>query len=309
MRKYTSWSGWLLIALAGASTAGASIWEDLYFGLGVLATPSGTPVTAATGGGQQNGERFGRLRIVPNQPGNGYDLEFDRTFGLDSRGRPEVLDLGSFELQLSGATQATLGITTTPIPTLSAQVLAGNLNYSVRGKSGAQDATLSGTLNASQNFEVNQLGFYTLSLQVENANSQLTLDGIAVDDARDSDFNVGPITVEGNIFFDLATALLTSVGVDTTGLESIFPKSPIDRIDDEIRSALERQANVLGITLTNDADSLTMTAADATAAQQVDTLPTSLAVDTLPLPSVVPEPASVGLLLLGLAGAWVRRRT
>lgn len=93
-----------LIVLAAASVpqAQSGLYEDIYRGLQLAATPSGYPLTGTADGTRVNGQRAGRLRILPDQVGQGYTLEFDRSFGQDSRGRPEILDLGAYELELAG---------------------------------------------------------------------------------------------------------------------------------------------------------------------------------------------------------------
>ncbi len=130
-----------------------------------------------------------------------------------------------------------------------------NLNYAIREKSGAQDATIVGTLNGVQQMEVNQFGFYTLTLDLSNSNSALTLDGVVVGGSQDAAWDIGPISVKGNVYYDAALAVLNTIGVDTSRLDDVFPKSPIDRISEEIRNSLAGQARVLGEQIT--ADSIT----------------------------------------------------
>jgi len=245
---YLARSTLLLTACLGtASIARAEFYGDLFRGLQVLAIPSGGPVFRGPGGAAFNGQRSGRVRIVRLGPAQGYRLEFNRTFGPDSFGRPEVFDLGNFEVQLSGGTAFDATITRRGIPTFNFNANVNNLNYSIRGKTGAQDFTLNGTLRLVENIEINPLGFYTLNLNVSNLDSQLTLQGLAAEGDRDTDFDIGPIRVRGNIFFDVAVATLASFGVDTTDIEGIFPHSPIDRITEEIRKSLETRAMARGL--------------------------------------------------------------
>jgi hypothetical protein len=228
-----------------AAPSSASFYQDLYRGLEVLATPSGSPVSISTGGGLQNGNRFGRVRIVPNELGDGHRLEFNRVFGQDSLGRREVFDAGAMELELIGAMSATASYTRRHLPTATLQTTVSDLTYSLRGKSGAQNFELRGEIDATQLIEVNRLGFYTFQLSVNNQESALELDGVALDGNIPTTFEVGPINVQGNIFVDLIAGALASLGADTSALENVFPKSGIGTINDAIRRSLESQ--VLGV--------------------------------------------------------------
>lgn len=289
------------VALGSAALAPGGIFSDLYQGLDFLATPSGFPLSGSANGGLQNGARFGRVRIVPNEFGQGYRLEFDRAFGNDALGRPEIFDFGNTEVQLSGSIDLTAAITTRGIPTFDLTSGAANLAYSVRGKSGAQDAELRGTLNAASSFEVNPLGFYTYSLAVTNANSDLLLDGVLAEGQEDSDFDIGPINVRGNIYIDGLSALLRSFGVDTSQIEGAFADSPIDRIGQDISAALSaRLAEVTpgGLTTLDQPTLASSTNVELVAAD----------VGPQPLSSPVPEPAAIALLLGGALLVGARRR-
>lgn len=226
-------------------SAGAGLFEDLYHGLDLLATPLGSPTFASQIGGAQNGQRFGRLRIVPNNAGQGYRLEFDRSFGNDAGGRPEVLDLGAAELELAGSISATAGYTSRWIHIGNLQTSANNLAYTLRGKTGAQDVSLSGTLNMIQNLEVNELGFYTLNLNVANTVSAVSADGVVVNGDEPTNFNLGPISIKGNIFVDGLGAVLAGLGVDTQFISDVFPESPVDRLNAAIRNEAAKQDSEL----------------------------------------------------------------
>lgn len=304
------------IAILGTSMAQGGLWQDVYRGLDFAATPLGGPLQSAGDGTRINGARSGRLRIVPSGIGPGYQLEFDRTFGNDSRGRPEVLRFGGLgELQLSGQSQFTLGYNGKEFRTARASFGLGNLAYELRSKVGAQDAELTGTLNAFSELELNPLGFYSVQVNVSNTDSQFKLDGVVVRDSQDSNFDIGPISIEGNIFVDGAVALLSALGVDTSPLENIFPKSPIDQINNTIAGGIQETRAVAGASANADLATLllnTVLGADQNAA---DTLLHGLAEGTLggssqgarTPPLSVPEP---GMLLLAVLGGTVfgRRR-
>lgn len=304
----------LLTAVVAASPSLADgLWNDLYRGLDFLATPSGSPILSTADGTRINGQRSGRLRFVPDVPGNGYTLEFDRSFGNDSRGRPEILNLGALELQLSGAMQTTAGFTSRGFLIGNLNSNINNLNYTLRSKTGAQDAVLTGVLNGASIVEINQFGFYTINMTLTNANSQLTLDGVVANVGDSTDFDLGPIAIEGNLFFDGFVALLSSFGVDTSELQRLTPDSPIDRIAEAIESQVQQNALVAGVAFDNDAFTLGTTS---------DGLPSALALPTAggfdsagePLEAaasgesaVVPEPSALVLIATGL-GVWIGRR-
>lgn len=306
---------WTLVA---TPLAQADFYDEIYRGLQVLATPSGGPLISTGDGGQVNGARSGRLRILPDAVGRGYSLEFDRSFGVDTRGRPEVLDLGAFEMQLSGQTQATIGYTNRGFLIGNANTVVQNLQYAIRGKTGAQDAELTGVLNGTTSMEINQFGFYTMDVNLNNTNSQLVLDGVLVRDEQDADFDIGPIAIEGNIFFDGLVALLASFGVDTNPLEALSPKSPIDRITDLLTEELKNQAAASGVRLGTSAASLSSDPATQVAGLQLigpernpnEVRPSERrAADAQSdaAAQLVPEPASLALLLIGAAGLLRRR--
>lgn len=235
----------LVFAFAGVWTADASAWNTVWRGLDILATPTGSPLITTGDGTRVNGARSGRLRIVPDGVvGKGYRIEYDRSYGADSRGRPETFRFGGLgEMTLSGATQMTAGFTS-PAKKLyfgHADINATNLSYNLQTRIGAQDAKLQGTLNATGTLNANVFGFYDLTLNVANTNSQLTIDGVAANDQKDTNFNIGPISVKGNLFLDGALGLLGSTGIRATDLETLFPNSAIQQINDAL--AADLQAN------------------------------------------------------------------
>jgi hypothetical protein len=290
------------LVVSDVPRARAGLFEELYRGLDLLATPLGFPVQAVPGGGLRNGNRFGRLRIVPNEAGQGYRMEFDRTFGIDQNGRPEILDVGVGELELAGTVQGTMDYTNRGLLIASGSLISNGLNYSLRFESGLQDAELTGTLAINDNFEINQFGFYEVRVEVQNNNSTLTLDGVLAETSDDTAFDIGPIDVQGNIFYDMLLAALTTFGVDTTELEAVFPRSGIDRIDDEIANALRGSVDAL----TGGAETAKrITGHNALGDESLSPLEAPNA-GTTPLP----EPASLALAAapLALLALLARRR-
>ena len=131
-----------------------------------------------------------------------------------------------------------------------------------------------------------------------------------VDGPADADFDVGPISLRGNIFVDAAAAALNAFGVDTSGLEGLFPTSPIDRINDEIDAYLDQGRLVLGETLAADLEDGTLSLESAATAQEfldglIDVVDEAATYESPPLG--VPESST--LLLIGaLALIRLRRR-
>ncbi len=286
------------------------LWSDFYRGLEFFATPSGGPLLSAGDGSRVNGQRLGRLRIVPNQPGRGWDLELDRSFGPDSRGRPETLDLGPLELTLDGDTQTTAGFTRRGFLTGNINSVVSGLNYSLAGKTGAQDVLLTGTFDAQTNVEINQFGFYNITLAMANTDSTMTVDGIVADGTDNTDFNIGPINVQGNIFVDAFVGLLGTLGADTSGLEALSPSSPIDRINDAIQEQLRATELVAGTAFgARPQDGLLLGQANYGPAAP-SFRPTLNAADAITANGggVVPEPSTVVLLALGAGLMAIRRR-
>jgi len=309
------------LILFGVAVAEAGLWQNIYRGLDLVATPTGSPVVTTGDGTRVNGARSGRLRIVPNGVfGKGYRLEFDRTFGADSRGRPEVFRLGVFgDVTLQGGTQVTAGYNqffNKRYKTGFADVTINGLRYDVRTKVGLQDAELSGTLNLAGALDINMLGFYELTFNASNTNSTFKLDGVVVRDEQATNFDVGPISVRGNIFVDGLLAGVASTGLVPDNLTAIFPKSPIDRITDAIAEQVQRETAVLGDSVTADVPTLvlrTVLQQDGDAAQQLasalaanaDLQAASRSSDASR--SVVPEPGTLLLMACGAALLGYRR--
>jgi len=311
----------VLIVAFSALPADAGLFQGIYRGLEYAATPLGSPLQSTGDGTRVNGSRSGRLRIVPSGLGEGYQLEFDRTFGNDSQGRPETLRLGGLaELTLSGGIQATAGYSgrsDSKFKNGQLSLTASNLSYAFRSTLGVQDVVYSGTLNVSNAVEINSLGFYNASITVSNANSQLVIDGVAVKQTQPTNFDVGPINIKGNIYADGGLAMLTSLGFDTTELEALFPQSPIDRIDDAIRQQILASAGATAVAgesvVASDTAPLLVQSIlqqDEQAAKQLLEELVANAGDPSgePVNTFVPEPGTLLLATAGALGLWSRRR-
>lgn len=317
---------WLFALVLGglqSSLASAGLWETVFRGIDLAATPIGN-VSLSGDGFQTNGQRNGRARIVPNDLGDGYRLEFDRNFGLDSAGRPEVFDAGPVEMELAGRVQATGQYTTRGFLIGSGDLSIQNLNYAFRGKTGAQDVEYTGTMNLVGNVEINQFGFYTYNLTASNSNSQLKVDGIVAQDEKTTDFDIGPIAVKGNIFIDGLTSLLASTGIEVPDLGPLNNLSPAEQIGAAIQDQIAKVGVVAGDQATNDLDAaIAQLNGEVISAALTGNTPDGEAVNGLLAIAAqsadfssgdggttdvgrVPEPAT--LVLLTLVGATVMRR-
>jgi hypothetical protein len=313
----------LLMLLVGFVCAGAEagVYQQIFRGLQIAATPTGFPLFTTGNGTRVNGARTGRVRIVPSGPGPGYQLEMDRTFGVDSTGRPEIFYLGGMgQLQLNGGMQWTAGYNGKKFRTVRSDFVLQNLVYDLSTNFGVQDATLTGVLNVDSFMRINPLGFYTIEFDVANTNSALELDGIIIRDDEELNFDIGPISVEGNFFVDGLAALLTGLGVDTSQIEGYDPRSPIDRINDEIERALQAAASPNLSNDTTEFAPLLLTSIlgqdEDTARRLVDGLveetvqnsapPALSAGDETATQNTIPEPATALLLVAG-SGLLLRR--
>lgn len=314
--KRLCWAVFVIVVGWSAAVAEAGPWQTVWRGLDVLATPLGGPVSTTADGTRVNGARSGRLRIVPSGIGGGFQLEFDRTFGVDSRGRPETLRVdGLTNITLDGATQLTLGYNGKGAFRLyHGDFTANNLAYSVRTTDGIQDVQLAGALSVANSFEVNPLGFYTLSVNVRNTDSQLRLDGVLVQDQQKTNFDIGPIVIRGNVFYDTGLAALSALGVDTTDLEKVFPRSPAPQIDQAIRDALQDAGLEAGTAEMKLVPLVAQAVTDQTTDEIVAGLVAGNALagecSNCSSALVVPEPGTLALFGAGAIALWYwRRRT
>ncbi len=311
----------VLVAIWSGSTADAGFLDTLYRGLEVYSRPLGGPLVNAGDGTMVNGARAGRLRVVPSGIGDGYELQLDRSFGADSRGRPEIFHFGGVaDLQLSGATQLTAGYNGEGFRTYRLNFGTNQLNYDLRSKLGVQDARLTGTLDVSNAIEINNFGFYTLNMNAANSNSQLTLDGVVVKDQKPTNFNVGPLTLRGNIFVDGFASVIAALGGDTSSLASLFPESPIGPLSQAIATDRQAAAGAAAIGSAGDMSPLLLKAILSQDGQAAQALMQGLADGTLSgngltasadgdsQSALVPEPGTLLLVAAGGLTFWLRRR-
>jgi hypothetical protein len=304
----------IIVLSLGTTVATGGPWETVWRGLDVLATPLGGPLSTLSDGTRVNGARSGRLRIVPSGIGGGYQLEFDRTFGVDSRGRPEELRIdGLANIALDGATQLTAGYNGKGAFRLyHANFATNNLTYSARTTDGAQDVQLVGTLNVANSLEINPLGFYTLTVNVRNTDSKLFVEGVLVEDEQDTNFDIGPVVIRGNAYYDATLALLSAAGVDTAELEGVFPRSPAPEIDEAIREALQDAGLLPGTAQAKLAPLVAQAVTDQTTDEMVAGLFSGNVLagqcTDCSRALLAPEPGTLALFGTGALALWYWRR-
>ncbi len=299
----------LAVAFLAAPTGHAGLYEQIYRGLGYVALPTGGPTFTTANGTVVNGSRSGRLQIVPNRAGDGHRLEFNRTFGPDTTGRPEIIDLGPFEVELAGAMALTADYTRRfDLLIADAQLAMNNLNYRLAVKTGGADATLVGVFDLAHTIEVNQLGFYTTTLDVSNNNSLLVVDTLSDQERTELDFDIGPISARGNIFLDLVTGGLNALGAGGV-FEDITNRSLVSQLDEALRDAFEDQIAIAGYQVVGEEDGALLIETLDGEPVDVDALQAVLDAQAESDGAAIPEPsAMLGLLLAGGGLICMRRR-
>jgi hypothetical protein len=189
-------------------------------------------------------------RLEYNRTGGGYTYQNVRFFGPDSFNNPNTLDLGPLKIQLGGidpAIQATgqpigianrVGYTTRFIPEVFFDSTTGQrafdnfsgvssfvptpLLYTVTMTTGVQDFEWSGAARIESSGRINAMGFYKYDLQFTNV-GQHTADGVLVQNEEATDFDIGPINVEGNLLMDALAGVLQGLGQGASAVpERVF---------------------------------------------------------------------------------------
>lgn len=198
------------MVLASAAPARADFARRLYRGLTFALSPSV--------GQLQNGpfadQNVFRQRYLRNIPGDGVGYEVTRLWGTDTFGNASQFDAGIADVALQGATHARFLYNRRLIPEINVQLDTNGapLNYNFSTFTGVQNLQMTGAFTGTVIGTLNILGFYSLQVSAQNANSNLRLDGVLVTDNRSTDFDVGPINVVGNIWIDLASNTLQALG-------------------------------------------------------------------------------------------------
>jgi hypothetical protein len=263
--------------------------------------------------------RFNATRDVI---GNGYTIN-----GAVNYNNREF-DFGNADLTLTGPMVFTGSYTKRGIPELELSLNTANipLQYQFNINTGAQDLTATGSVLIDISTTVNKYGFYDQLFQISNRGTYET-DGYLLRNGDTLDFDIGPIDIHGNLYFD-ALAVLSEPLFDLAGVENVFTKLT-GRAQKAADFSLQRDALLARLEageqlsdqeiedLVNSAIVSAMLGGESPdqafeelLAQNVLTQigdPTATATD-LPELEQVPEPATLMLMTGALAGLLLCRR-
>lgn len=304
----------------GALLTGVMVSAALLPAQRVMAGPAGDLLTGLnqfgyTPNGRLPSGQYTGSYLTKNYLGNGWDFDATATY----TGR--TFHLGVADLTLAGTSDISGGYTLRGIPQARFSMRTSNpLSYTLKTNYGAQDLTANGSVLINVDTTINALGFYDTTFQISNRGTYETK-GLGVTDQGTLDFDAGPIVVSGNIYADILAAL-TQPFFTATATENPFAKfsqtsarlagEPLDLtasnlnltslnsdqvgqlVNNTIVSALlgkEPTSNLFGSVLTPDG-----LLADASQVERQNWI------------EQAPEPATLGLLTLGLALCRPRRR-
>ena len=237
-------------------------------------------------------------------------------------------DFGVADLTLTGAVRGSAGFTTRGLPAVNFQLSSGLANspspltYNFNLFNGIENVQSSGSVLVNINTKVNALGFYQESVQISNRGT-FDINGVT-SNSGSTDYDIGPVNVQGNIFAD-ALVSLTQPYYDAQGTENPFAKfsgkaQKADLLEKEADSLRDRMA--AGEQLTSDEigrlvnDTVLAALLGGTPDEKlfegllVPTDGGELNLDSLSVArfAPTPEPATLGLLLLAAGGLVLRRR-
>jgi len=169
---------------------------------------------------------------------------------------------------------------------------------------GGQQSQVGGNLLIDGSFSINSFGFYELDLEYSSRQTVIR-EGRFANDEQDFDFDVGPVTVRGNIFADILAALTDPI-FDATNTINIFEsfsgRLPLeDALEDARNDALSRLVD--GKIFGEDGLRVSAIAIDALTGGNFGS-----PLDVARSRAVTPEPTVMVLMLLGAPLVFRRRR-
>ena len=295
--------------LVSTAVVQADLWRDVTRGFQLF-------------GYQFSGER--------NLLGNGWTINASTTYS-DRRFNLGFADLRLGTGGLAAPVNFSAGYTLRGIPSAEFSWNTGSpaqpLGYVLDLDYGFQDTTFTGSILIDMATNINALGFYDLDLQVSNRGTYTT-DGLGGSTSGTLDFDVGPISVSGNVIAD-ALAVVTQPLFTAAGTENPFVKfsERASKVAQATATAGELRARIAAGEILSDDEMAQLVNSTIVAAmlngEPTNTLfnelatsyslaraePGALAPLVLADPQAAPEPASAALTLLALAGfACPRRR-
>ncbi len=250
-----------------------------------------------------------------NPLNGGFDLLVNRNF----LGNP--LNFGVADLTLQGPLSLEVSTGTRGIPQFNISLTTAMngasapspLNYAFTADVGGQATNVTGTLLIDSDLSVDGFGFYKLDVTI-SSRQDVNRSGRFANDDQEFDYDVGPISVSGNIFADILAALtdplfaqagLSNPFASFSGRASLAEALP--SLPDSTRMRLAEG----GVPVEDDL-AVGLAAASLTGKLiELDAQPDSLrsSADMLPgsVSMIVPEPGVLMLLLLGLPAVMGRR--
>jgi len=251
----------------------------------------------------------------------GYDIAVSRQF------TGQTLDFGATQLTLQGTPVLTFSTANRGLDEIKFSLNTGSspLSYTLTTDTGNQISTLTGSFMLNATAKINQFGFYDVVLDVSSRQS-FTNDGRFSNDPSTQDFDIGPVSLRGNIYADLLAAVTDPI-FNALGIDNVFAQFSASG---QFQSKLDAQAAKLqakaqsGEALSADEISqLGSMMATATALgiatpnfdflSNIDysngvVFDDPVAVSRSTQYQVVPEPASLALIAFGTVVLFRRRR-
>ena len=257
------------------------------------------------------------LRGTRNPIGNDVDLLITNSFRNDS------LSLGVWDLTLNGPISLQMSAGGRVLSRLDFSLNTAvdrdrqsvPLTYDLFFDVGGQSRRVSGSVFIDADFSYKGLGFYDLNLAV-SSQQQVVREGILGDGDDESEFDVGPISISGNVLADVL-AVITDPFFEAADRPNIFDtlsgRAQLRAIfDDQADEALRQLADGGGLggqLLEPDSTSLGATEQRLDLRLMSPLDPNTFHVTSRNTPAaVVPEPTVLLLMLLGLPAILARPR-